>query len=116
MITFAVQGHSSPASTVETLRTAAHNGYTISRGEIFVGAVAVAAPYFDHRGIVAGSVGVYGPAARVSEEKIVEFARQVRQLGHKISALLGSQALAVESTAKTADIAPIKRIRRVTKA
>lgn len=54
----------------EALRGAVHNGYTISRGEIFVGAVAVAVPYFDHRGSVVGSVGIYGPAARVSEEKI----------------------------------------------
>lgn len=76
----------------EALGAAVHNGYTISRGEIFVGAIAVAAPYFDHRGAVVGSVGLYGPSARVSEEKISEFARLVRNAGRRISTLLGYEA------------------------
>ncbi|MCK9913268.1 IclR family transcriptional regulator [Microbacteriaceae bacterium K1510] len=73
----------------EALRAAVRNGYAISRGEIFVGAVAIAAPYFDHRGEVVGSIGLYGPNARVTEEKISEFARLVREAGYKISTLLG---------------------------
>jgi len=111
----------------EALRSAAHNGYTISRGEIFVGAVAVAAPYFDHRGSVVGSVGLYGPAARVSEEKIVEFARLVREAGHRISTLLGFQASAPpardasapparDKDLKPAGVTPPKRSRRAVKA
>ncbi len=81
--------------------------------------MAVAAPYFDHRGTVVGSVGLYGPAARISEEKISEFARHARQAGQKISALLGFQgtinAPHVEAT-RPAEVAPIKRARKTAKA
>jgi len=73
----------------DALRSAKRNGYTISRGEIFVGAVAVSSPYFDHRGSVVGSIGLYGPSARVSDDKIAEFATLVGEAGQKISSLLG---------------------------
>jgi DNA-binding IclR family transcriptional regulator len=76
---------------VEALEAARSNGYATSRGEIFVGAVAVSAPYFDHRGSVVGSVGLYGPNARISEEKILEYSRLVREAGRKISIRLGFQ-------------------------
>ena len=78
----------------------------------------MAAPYFDHRGNVIGSVGLYGPAARVSEEKIAEFARLIREAGHKISTLLGSQASATppqDDDLKAGGVTPIKR-RRAAKA
>jgi DNA-binding IclR family transcriptional regulator len=74
---------------VEALEAARSNGYATSRGEIFVGAVAVSAPYFDHRGSVVGSVGLYGPNARISEEKILEYSRLVREAGRNISVRLG---------------------------
>jgi DNA-binding IclR family transcriptional regulator len=75
----------------EGLKSAKANGYAISRGEIFVGAVAVSSPYYDHRGSVVGSVGLYGPNARVSDDKVVEFGKLVCEAGRKISALLGFQ-------------------------
>ena len=103
----------------EALRTAVHQGYTVSRGEIFVGAIAVAAPYFDHRGNVIGSVGVFGPSARVSEERVSEFARLVRQAGHKISTLLGFQeperAPAETHAADPVVDQPRKRLRKLAK-
>jgi DNA-binding IclR family transcriptional regulator len=73
----------------DLLKAAKPDGYAISRGEIFVGAVAVSAPYFDHRGSVVGSVGLYGPEARINESKIAEYSRLVREAGRKISTLLG---------------------------
>lgn len=75
----------------ESLKAARRNGYATSHGEIFVGAVAVSAPYFDHRGSVVGSVGLYGPEARVSNDKIAEYSKLVREAGRKISILLGFQ-------------------------
>jgi DNA-binding IclR family transcriptional regulator len=75
----------------ETLKAAKRNGYATSRGEIFVGALAVSAPYFDHRGSVVGSVGLYGPQARISDDKMSEYAKLVREAGRKISILLGFQ-------------------------
>jgi IclR family transcriptional regulator, acetate operon repressor len=41
-------------------------------GEVVVGAIAIAEPYSDHGGRVAGSVGVFGPAARLDERRIVK--------------------------------------------
>jgi DNA-binding IclR family transcriptional regulator len=66
------------------------HGYATSSSEIFLGAVAVSAPYFDHRGSVVGSVGIYGPSARVNEQKLLEYSRLVRKAGQQISVLLGS--------------------------
>lgn len=75
----------------DALAEARRSGYATSRGEIFVGAVAVAAPYFDHRGQVIGSVGLYGPTARVSDDRLREFARLVVDAAREISSLLGYQ-------------------------
>jgi DNA-binding IclR family transcriptional regulator len=75
------------------LKSAKRNGYATSRGEILVGAVAVSAPIFDHRGSVLGSVGLYGPNARVSDDKVLEFAGLVSDAGRRISGLLGFQGI-----------------------
>jgi DNA-binding IclR family transcriptional regulator len=75
----------------EGLKFARRNGYATSRGEIFVGAVAVSAPYFDHRGSVVGSVGLYGPTARINDQKMLEYSKLVREAGRSISVLLGFQ-------------------------
>jgi IclR family acetate operon transcriptional repressor len=76
----------------EGLKLAKRQGYAISRGEIFVGPVAVSSPYYDHRGSVVGSVGLYGPNARVSDDKVMEFGKLVCEAGQKLSTLLGFQA------------------------
>lgn len=75
----------------EGIKFAQRHGYATSRGEIFVGAVAVSAPYFDHRGQVVGSVGVYGPNARITDQKMLDYSKLVRRAGHQISVLLGDQ-------------------------
>ena len=41
------------------------DGFAISRSEVFAGAVAIAAPFFDHNRGVAGSIGVFGLQARL---------------------------------------------------
>ena len=79
----------SRAQLEDALRLAKRKGYATSRGEIFLGAVAVSAPYFDHRGSVVGSIGIYGPSARVNDDGIAEFAKLVTEAGRKISRLLG---------------------------
>jgi IclR family transcriptional regulator, acetate operon repressor len=73
----------------DALKAARRNGYATSRGEVFAGAVAVSAPYFDHRGSVVGSVGLYGPNARINDERILQYSKLVREAGRKISVLLG---------------------------
>ena len=73
------------------IRFASQHGYATSNSEIFVGAVAVSAPYFDHRGSVVGSVGIYGPGARINEAKMRDYSKLVRQAGQQVSRLLGFQ-------------------------
>jgi IclR family transcriptional regulator, acetate operon repressor len=73
----------------EALQAARHNGYATSHGEIFVGAVAVSSPCFDHRGSVIGSVGLYGPSARIDAAQLAEFGKLVWGAGRAISGLLG---------------------------
>jgi DNA-binding IclR family transcriptional regulator len=80
----------------QEIKLARQRGYATSRGEIFVGAVAVSAPYFDHRGSVVGSVGIYGPSARVDEQKMVEYSKLTRKAGQKISVALGFKKLAAQ--------------------
>jgi hypothetical protein len=63
----------------------------VSKGEIFAGAVAVAAPFFDHQGFVAGSIGLYGPDARLNDDQVLQFARLVVEAGRRVSTLLGSR-------------------------
>ena len=75
----------------EALAFARRNGYATSHSEIFAGTVAVSAPCFDHRGDVVGSVGLYGPGARIDEQKLLEYSRLVREAGRQISVLLGFQ-------------------------
>ena len=65
------------------------DGYFISRGEVFVGAIAVAAPYFDHTGGVVGSVGVFGPDARLDEQWIIDTASQIVKSAAALSAASG---------------------------
>jgi DNA-binding IclR family transcriptional regulator len=79
------------AQLQKSLKATKRNGFAVSRGEIFAGAVAVASPYFDHRGSVAGSIGLYGPQARVDESKIILFGKLVDDAGRRVSALLGFQ-------------------------
>jgi DNA-binding IclR family transcriptional regulator len=75
----------------KTLGLARRNGYSVSHGEIFAGAVAVAAPFCDHQGVVVGSIGLYGPDARLNDDQVSQFARLVVDAGHRISTLLGSR-------------------------
>ena len=89
------------AKLEEEIRLARQRGYATSRGEIFVGAVAVSAPCFDHRGSVVGSVGLYGPSARIDEQKMLDYSKLVRKAGQEISVVLGFQQSEL-STAKDA--------------
>lgn len=73
----------------EELVRARAEGFAISRGEVFAGAVAVAAPFFDQTGAVAGSVGLFGPSARVTKGGVTQFARLVAEAAREISRQLG---------------------------
>ena len=65
----------------EELRRTRERGYAVSNQELIQGAVAIAAPFFNGGDQVAGSVGVFGPSARL-------------EVGHvkKLGALLVKEA------------------------
>jgi DNA-binding IclR family transcriptional regulator len=46
------------------------NGYAVSRDELIMGAVAIAAPIFGARRSVLGSVGIFGPSVRLGNEQV----------------------------------------------
>jgi DNA-binding IclR family transcriptional regulator len=72
------------------LASVRRNGFAISRGEIYVGAVGVAAPFFDYMGYVAGSLGVFAPEARFGRENIEIASARVRQACAQLSTELGN--------------------------
>jgi len=42
-------------------------------------------------GSVVGSVGIYGPSARIDEPKMLEYSKLARKAGEEISVVLGFQ-------------------------
>jgi DNA-binding IclR family transcriptional regulator len=61
----------------------------VSRSEIFDGAVGIAAPYFDNANRVVGSIIVFGPDIRFSEDGIAKVAKSVVESAAELSAALG---------------------------
>ena len=68
------------------------DGVSVSYGEVLVGTVAMAAPIFDHAGAVVGTVGAYGPEARLDGSAISNIAARVRLAAATVSAGLGWKA------------------------
>ena len=56
----------------EELEAIRQKGYSQSRDELIKGAVAIAAPFFDGAGSVAGSICVFGPGVRFDDARISE--------------------------------------------
>jgi DNA-binding IclR family transcriptional regulator len=96
----------------KTLGLARRNGYAVSHGEIFAGAVAVAAPFFDHQGFVVGSIGLYGPDARLNDDQVSQFARLVVDAGYRISTMLGSRGPLAPNASEKRVAAPSKSRRQ----
>jgi DNA-binding IclR family transcriptional regulator len=74
---------------VKALELVRSRGYAVSHGEVFVGAVALAAPTFNHNGEVAGCLGLFGPRARVKDTDIARFGALVMQAAKAISKEFG---------------------------
>lgn len=64
-------------------------GYSTSRSELISGAVAVAVPFFDRHGRVAGSMGVFGPEVRLDSARQKEVAKLLLDESVRLSELLG---------------------------
>jgi Transcriptional regulator len=65
-------------------------GYAQSRDELIAGAVAIAAPFFEHSGRVAGSIAIFGPSVRLEQARITKVAQSLRRHAAELSSLLGS--------------------------
>ena len=64
-------------------------GYSTSRSELISGAVAVAVPFFDRHGAVAGSMGVFGPEVRLDASRQKEIANLLLEEAVRLSEALG---------------------------
>lgn len=80
------------ARPLEDLDMVRRRGYAVSKDELIQGAVAIAAPFFDRSGQVAGSLGVFGPGARLSAERVEEFGTLLMQAAGELSHMLGNRA------------------------
>jgi DNA-binding IclR family transcriptional regulator len=65
------------------------DGFRVSRGEIFAEAVSIAAPYFDHTRRVTGSIAVFAPEARVTDDWIARMAKRIIAAAAELSNALG---------------------------
>jgi IclR family acetate operon transcriptional repressor len=64
-------------------------GYATSRDELLQGAVAIAAPYFDGSGEVAGSIAVFGPSARIHAAEVEAIGKLLVEEAQALSKALG---------------------------
>lgn len=64
-------------------------GYASSQNELRAGAAAVAVPFFRNDGKVLGSIGVFGPSARIDHAHLEQIAAYVVKMARKLSASLG---------------------------
>jgi DNA-binding IclR family transcriptional regulator len=78
-----------------TLAQARARGYALSRDHLIVGAQAIAAPVFDRTQAAVAALGLFGPAARFTPERITECAEAVQRAAASLSKALGYVAPSV---------------------
>jgi len=77
-----------PGKLRRRLQAIRRNGYAVTRGELYPGAVGIAAPVFDREHRVVASIAVSGPAQRIGERQKLIAEHTVR-VARKISRTLG---------------------------
>ncbi len=78
------------AVLLEQLRNVVRDGYSVDSGEYFEDVASVAVPIRDYTRSVVGSLGVAGPAYRVTHERIgTEIAPLILEAGRELSHRLG---------------------------
>jgi DNA-binding IclR family transcriptional regulator len=73
-------------------------GYAVDDEEFDLGVRCIAVPVFDFRGKATGSIGISGPATRVTPERLSELAASVVEIGKALSERMSFTR--VESPAK----------------
>ena len=84
-----VVGASGPIRYAQELRQIKKRGYATSKNALIEGAVAIAAPFFNSHGQVAGSIAVFGPGARLKDAKVRQFGAVLVKEAAALSQVLG---------------------------
>ena len=77
---------------LEELARIRRRGYATAFGEFDAGLNAVAAPVHDARGQVSAAVDIWGPAFRITPQRMPELVQQVRESAAAVSVRLGGTA------------------------
>jgi IclR family transcriptional regulator, acetate operon repressor len=77
------------AKLLADLAKVRRDGFRISRSEILAGAVALAAPFFDHTRHVVGSIGVLAPEIRATDAWVAQTTARLVAAAGELSAALG---------------------------
>lgn len=89
-----VLAHEADAAARDAIRAQLHairvDGFAAASGEIILGAMAIAAPVFEHRGSVVAAVCLYGPEIRFKDLALHRYVPLVRAAAEKISRVLGN--------------------------
>jgi DNA-binding IclR family transcriptional regulator len=88
---FAAGTNSDLAWLRDQLAITRERGYALGHNELIQGAYAVAAPFFDSTGTVAGSLGVFGPDIRLTETRVNEFGQFLRVMADRLTSSLGGR-------------------------
>lgn len=83
--------------TLDELRLTRERGYAIGHNELIQGAWAVAAPFFDQTGTIAGSLGVFGPDVRLTEARVHEIGRYLGGAAGRLTESLGGKSPSLET-------------------
>jgi IclR family acetate operon transcriptional repressor len=78
-----------PMRLLQDLRQIRQRGYATSKNALIEGAVAIAAPFFNGHGQVAGSIAVFGPAVRLKETRVRQIALSLINEAALLSQALG---------------------------
>lgn len=73
----------------ESIRHARRDGYTISHSELENHTSAIAAPIFNHKGLVIGGISIAGIEANYQNENVLIFANKAIEAANEISKRLG---------------------------
>jgi DNA-binding IclR family transcriptional regulator len=79
-----------PERYLKELARVRERGFAVSHEELLPGAAAVAAPFFDSTGQVAGALGVFGPSARLSPLQTERYGKLLIREARALSEALGS--------------------------
>jgi sugar lactone lactonase YvrE/DNA-binding IclR family transcriptional regulator len=91
-----------PDALAADLALAKARGYAISQEEHVAGVSSVAAPVFDHTGAAVAAIGVFGPASRLTSDRLHTTGRDLMAAARQISGNIGATPVNITSQARPA--------------